>query len=179
MNVLIMDTAREMLVVVLVKGEETFAVTDYTKNGHSTTLLKAVDRLLTENGVSIEDIDYFCANVGPGSFTGIRIGVCTANAFAYVHKKPVLPLTTFMPARVKDETLILDARHGNCYYERADGEMGFAVTETLGEVSEITGVYGASEYRCAVMELINGGREMAQLEPLYLKPSEAECKELK
>ena len=179
MNVLIMDTAREMLVVVLMKGAETFVETDYTKNGHSATLLPAVDRLLSKSGLTIDQIDYFCANVGPGSFTGIRIGVCTANAFAYVHKKPVLPLNTFMLEREGHETLVLDARHGNCYYQKGNGEMGFAVTESLGEVREIAGVYGVSAYERAVTIMLETDIMCEQLEPLYLKASEAECNELK
>ena len=51
--------------------------------------------------------------------------------------------------------------------------------EGLGEVREITGVCGASEYRRAVIDMIEGDMAVNQLEPLYLKASEAECNELK
>ena len=81
MNVLMMDTAREMLVVVLIAGDKTYVRTDDRKNGHSLTLLGTVDQILVDANLTLAEMDYFCANVGPGSFTGIRIGVCTANAF--------------------------------------------------------------------------------------------------
>jgi hypothetical protein len=84
-----------------------------------------------------------------------------------------------MPARQGSETLILDARHGNCYYEKGDGAQGFATQDSLGEIVEISGVYGASDYKRAVLKMIENGMATEQLEPLYLKASEAECNELK
>lgn len=85
---------------------------------HSETLLPAVDALLDAQGLSIADIDLFAADVGPGSFTGVRIGVSTANAMAAARSKPVIGISSLealaygLPGRVCP---LLDARNGNCY----------------------------------------------------------------
>ena len=179
MKALVMDTAGEALVVVLIDGNEVHVATDFAKNGHSMTLLKAVDELTKKAGIALANIDYFAANVGPGSFTGIRIGVCTANAFSYVYNKPVLPLNTFMVHRTGTETLVLDAKHGNGYFEMGDGTQGFAEKAVLGQFVEIAGIPDGSAYKSAVEKMIKNGLATDQLVPLYLKASEAECKELK
>ena len=84
-----------------------------------------------------------------------------------------------MPYRKADETIVLDAKHGNVYYEKGNGQQGFSDRAALGEVVEITGVQGASQYRRAAQQMIDGRMETDQLTPLYLKASEAECKESK
>jgi tRNA threonylcarbamoyl adenosine modification protein YeaZ len=50
---------------------------------HSARLLRAVDFLLKKNGLEIKDVDGFAVAAGPGSFTGIRIGLSTVKAFAF------------------------------------------------------------------------------------------------
>lgn len=61
---------------------------------HSQTLLYAVDSVLKESGLTLQDMDYFCCNIGPGSFTGIRIGITTMRAFAQAVKKEVLSVNS-------------------------------------------------------------------------------------
>jgi len=56
---------------------------------HSERLLASVDFLLKKNGLKIEDMDGFAVAAGPGSFTGIRIGLSTVKAFAFASGKPV------------------------------------------------------------------------------------------
>ena len=57
---------------------------------HSETLVPAVEQILRESGAEIFDMGAFAVDVGPGSFTGVRIGVCFANALAAAAKKPVV-----------------------------------------------------------------------------------------
>jgi len=67
-------------------------VAEYTLNHaltHSQTLLTMVERALADCGWQMSDIDLYAVNVGPGSFTGVRIGVCAANAMAAAEEKPV------------------------------------------------------------------------------------------
>ncbi len=55
---------------------------------HSQTVLPAVDRALEECGLTCREIDVFAAVAGPGSFTGVRIGVCMAKGLAHAAGKP-------------------------------------------------------------------------------------------
>ncbi|MGM9647818.1 MAG: tRNA (adenosine(37)-N6)-threonylcarbamoyltransferase complex dimerization subunit type 1 TsaB [Eubacteriales bacterium] len=59
-----------------------------TGNTHSDTLLPMVEQLLTHAGMSVQEIDLFAVPVGPGSFTGIRIGVSLIKGLAFDSKKP-------------------------------------------------------------------------------------------
>ncbi|MBQ3078538.1 MAG: tRNA (adenosine(37)-N6)-threonylcarbamoyltransferase complex dimerization subunit type 1 TsaB [Clostridia bacterium] len=54
---------------------------------HSETLMPAVERVIESAGLDISDIDIFAAVAGPGSFTGVRIGVCAARAMAHAQNK--------------------------------------------------------------------------------------------
>lgn len=77
-----------------------------------------------------KDIDVFACAVGPGSFTGIRIGVATVKALAYALGKKVLGVTSFdsLAYNVSDgrkKLAVIDARHGNFYAcgYAADGQI--------------------------------------------------------
>jgi len=60
---------------------------------HSERLLPAIERLLQDAGLSLEEMDGLAVVVGPGSFTGIRIGVATAKGFAYALNRKLVGLT--------------------------------------------------------------------------------------
>lgn len=59
-------------------------------NRHSSDLLPAIDRLLSKSSYTIEDITAFCVGLGPGSFTGLRVGITTMRALAISLSKPII-----------------------------------------------------------------------------------------
>ena len=61
---------------------------------HSEKLLPLVDQLLDEVGLKVTDIDAFAISAGPGSFTGLRIGMSAAKLMAQVSKKPLIAVGT-------------------------------------------------------------------------------------
>ncbi len=61
---------------------------------HSVNLLPMLDVMLKETGITYKDIDVFACGVGPGSFTGIRIGAATVKAFGQSLSKKLLPLSS-------------------------------------------------------------------------------------
>lgn len=61
---------------------------------HSVTLLPMAEALLKNNGLTAADIDVFAVSQGPGSFTGIRIGVSTVKGLAWAEDKPVIGVST-------------------------------------------------------------------------------------
>ncbi len=66
----------------------------HDKNTHSINLMPIVDNCLALANVDIDDIDAFAVAVGPGSFTGIRIGVCSVKGFASLKNKPCIEVNT-------------------------------------------------------------------------------------
>lgn len=89
---------------------------------HSERLLPAVDYLLISLGIGVPDIDGFALAVGPGSFTGIRIGMSTLKSFAFVLEKKIAPVSNLTALAVKLEQTqsrllcpILDAKKNEIY----------------------------------------------------------------
>lgn len=66
----------------------------YSEKSHSERLLPFIDLLLSQSGINISEIDYFAASIGPGSFTGLRVGLSTMKAFAFAHQKKVVGVPT-------------------------------------------------------------------------------------
>lgn len=159
-----------------------------------------IEKCLLEAGLELEDIDVFACSVGPGSFTGIRIGVSTAKAFAYALSKKVLGVTSFQSLaynvvdNVKKLTVI-DARHDNFYVCGFDGENKVIVAPCFKTKQEIIDLYKGfliiSDVEIEGVECIKGdiavGFERAvdnnllsakedreSLVPLYVKKSQAE-----
>ncbi len=88
---------------------------------HSETIMPAVDYALTASGLTCEDIDVFAAVAGPGSFTGVRIGVCAAKGFAHGANKPCVAIHALEALAMNYYGFdgiccpILDARRGQVY----------------------------------------------------------------
>lgn len=64
------------------------------KSSHSEKLMTAVESALRQAGIGIDEIDVFCAATGPGSFTGLRIGLSTVKGFAFATGRPVVSVPT-------------------------------------------------------------------------------------
>lgn len=65
-----------------------------TKLTHSQTLIPMINELLTNTNTSLSDIDVLAVNTGPGSFTGVRIGVCAVKGLAMPQNKPCASVST-------------------------------------------------------------------------------------
>jgi len=91
------------------------------RSNHAEILLPLIDRLLDRTGVRLSDVSAFAVAIGPGSFTGLRIGLSTVKGLAYGSEAPVVGISTLaaVAARVNDsEGLIcpfLDARKKEVY----------------------------------------------------------------
>ena len=92
MNVLAVDTATEALGLALRSGEHTRAELVQAGFRHSETLLPHVSRLLADSGLRPEQLDLIVCSLGPGSFTGIRIGLAAAKGLAFVSRPAGAPL---------------------------------------------------------------------------------------
>lgn len=94
---------------------------------HSRRLLTAIERLLNDTGISKDDIAGYAVGLGPGSFTGLRIGMATVKGLAAASGKPLYGVSTLdiLAANIRCEKLIcsvLDARKKEVYaaFYRAD-----------------------------------------------------------
>lgn len=90
MKLLTIDTSTQVSSVALTAGEELLAerLLDREKT-HSAHILSAVAAVLAEGGVPLDELDGFGVAIGPGSFTGVRVGVATVKGFSLATGKPV------------------------------------------------------------------------------------------
>ena len=88
---------------------------------HAERLMPSIEWLLKASGISIKEIDAFGVSVGPGSFTGLRIGLSTAKGFSFATSKPIVPVQTIdafartMPFCSHMICPMLDARKNEVY----------------------------------------------------------------
>lgn len=88
---------------------------------HEETVMPAVESLLKEAGITPKTLTGLVVDVGPGSFTGVRIGVCHANAMAYALGIPVVQVNALEAlafphlGQGKPVCALIDARNGNGY----------------------------------------------------------------
>lgn len=122
MKILALDSSATAASVALLEDE--FIIGEFyihTKRTHSQTLLPMIDALLTNTSVSINEIDLFAVSNGPGSFTGIRIGVAAIKGMAMALKKPCAAVSTLWAMAAmhidKDGMIcaVMDARCNQVY----------------------------------------------------------------
>jgi len=95
MNILAIETTgAEASVAVINDKGEVFMETSDQKMNHLQNLMPMVDILLMKCGMSIDDVDYIAVSEGPGSFTGIRIGVSSARALAQALDRKTISVPT-------------------------------------------------------------------------------------
>ncbi len=118
MKVLIIDTTlKHSYVAAFNENEEAFVYFDQSLSTQS-AIIPACEKLLAGLSIKKNELDGVVANVGPGSFTGIRIGVTFANAIAFALKIPRFALTSFDIMRAlcpKASAYFLDAGHNSVY----------------------------------------------------------------
>ncbi|MBE0427315.1 MAG: tRNA (adenosine(37)-N6)-threonylcarbamoyltransferase complex dimerization subunit type 1 TsaB [Nitrospirae bacterium] len=64
------------------------------KSTHSERLLTEIDHIFQQTALNVSDIDVFAVAIGPGSFTGLRIGLSTVKGFSYATGKPIVSVPT-------------------------------------------------------------------------------------
>lgn len=85
---------------------------------HSEGMFLYIEKALLDNKIEIGDVDCFACVVGPGSFTGIRVGMATIKGFDKALKKGVVSINTFdliLPT-TKDGVILLNSTSSSCYF---------------------------------------------------------------
>lgn len=95
-----------------------------TGRRHARTLVSELRELLSSAGVTSRDVELVAVSVGPGSFTGLRVGVVCAKTFAYATRCRIIDVDTFetiaagSPADVERVLVLADAQRGDLYVGR-------------------------------------------------------------
>jgi tRNA threonylcarbamoyladenosine biosynthesis protein TsaB len=122
------------------------------KSTHSERLMTEIDHALKQAGIKVSDIDVFAVSIGPGSFTGLRIGLSTVKGLSYVSGKPIVTVPTLealawnFPYCRYPVCTMLDARKKEVYsalfkwendgFIRLIEEVPIKVDKLLGRINE-------------------------------------------
>ena len=122
MKILAVDSSSVTASVAITENGKVLAE-NFINNGltHSQTLMPMVEKTINESGISVKDIDLFAITHGPGSFTGVRIGIASVKGMADALNKKCLPISTLeaIAEPLKNEDVIacavMDARCNQVY----------------------------------------------------------------
>ncbi len=184
MIILGIETATRTGSVAIVEEEEIIA--EYTlniKETHTSRLMPAIDHILKDAHLTIHQMDAVAVSLGPGSFTGLRIGVATAKGLCLALRKPLIGIPTldaFAQNICYTSQLIcplLDARRGEVYtalyhyrlpvghheLEKLTGDMVLPLEELLSKINAPTIFVGDvfEGYRSLVEKAIPGKASFA------------------
>jgi len=121
MRVLGIDTTTKVLSIGVYDGIKTFEYNIDLGTKHAILLTPAIKRILDTLKWRVEDIDYLACGVGPGSFTGIRVGLATIEGLAWALNLPLIGLETLdlLASNAKEESgivvPIVDAKRNMVY----------------------------------------------------------------
>ena len=108
--------------------------------GHAQKLLSLIERLLEEGATSWEEIDRLAVGVGPGTFTGLRIGIATAHALAQSTGIPLVAVSTLASLETATRAggpvlAVIDARRGEAFIGGTGVEAQVVGPEQLGAIA--------------------------------------------
>lgn len=171
MNILLLETATQICSVALERnGKLLTEIHSDEPNAHSSRLSVFIEQIFKETGLAMNTLDAVCVSSGPGSYTGLRIGVSSAKGICYALGKPLLAVPTMQNMAAYYFHLhpdynglvcpMIDARRMECYtaiYSR-DG----VVKETTAEVIE-AGIYDNWLNKSTVTFIGDGAEKTRQL----------------
>ena len=125
---------------------------------HAASLLVSLDRLLAEHGRALEQIDRIALSIGPGSFTGLRIGLATALGLAFGTDRLLVPVPTLAALATQASASgpiapILDARRGEVYAGLYRADARELVADSCSSISDFLARLPAGEE----IALLGGG----------------------
>ena len=114
------------------------------KRGHAEALMPLVARVMKESGVSFAALDRVAVTTGPGSFTGLRVGLSAARGIGLAASKPVVGVTTLTAyaAPVVSESgehpviSVIDARHDQVYFQVVSGDGSALIRPCIAPIEE-------------------------------------------
>jgi len=224
MKILGVDTSTLTAGIGIIEGDEILVELKFSiKITYSEILLSCIDQALKNIDLKMDDIDGFAISIGPGSFTGLRIGLSTLKGLCFATKRPLasvpsLDALAYLSLYCQYPVVtMLDAKKNQVYaaiYETKNGELKRQTDYLVMDVEDLVNKIsqkvlfvgpGAKVYKQKLIELLGENayfslgeqslssgatvallglkklisgqvEDIANLEPLYLRKSEAELK---
>jgi tRNA threonylcarbamoyladenosine biosynthesis protein TsaB len=137
LTILALDTTSEFGSVALRRDDQVIAERIlHSPDGFAHVLFQAISELLRTAGIGLEEVDIFAAASGPGSFTGVRVGLAAVKGLAAAEGKRAYGISTLRAlcsfATGENRAAILDARRGEVFAGIYDSTLHAVVPESVG-----------------------------------------------
>lgn len=117
------------------------------KRGHAEALMPLIARVIERSGIAFVALDRIAVTTGPGSFTGLRVGLSAARGIALAANKPVVGLTTLtayaapLVSQSGEHPIIsaIDARHDHVYLQAVSGNGSSLIRPRVASIEEALG----------------------------------------
>ncbi|MFM5802380.1 tRNA (adenosine(37)-N6)-threonylcarbamoyltransferase complex dimerization subunit type 1 TsaB [Aeromonas veronii] len=153
LKILAVDTATEACSAALLVGDKLFSRWEEAPRDHTRKILPMVQAVLEDAGISLSDLDAIAFGRGPGSFTGVRIGISVAQGLAFGAGVPLIGISTLAAMAqgayrldgAEQVLTAIDARMNEVYfgrYELIDGRMQLVGDEVVSDPVALVDVRG-------------------------------------
>lgn len=152
MNILAIDSSKKQAQISLFMGDKKFIHFMEENKSHSEFLLKEIEDFLSDNNLTIQNIDNLSVNVGPGSFTGVRIGISFVKAFSYALKQKCVVVNNFeiidycIENKDKSYYIVLGSNNEDFYYAYINDKKFSYGSINCEKLNEITTKSGEKVY---------------------------------
>ncbi len=177
MLVLAIDTALDACAACVLDTDENRLVAHESlpmKRGHAEALMPLIARVIDTAGIAFSSLDRVAATTGPGSFTGLRVGLSAARGIALAAGKPAVGVTTLMAYaapvvgenRCSPVIAAIDARHDQVYFQVVGGD---GSTLVRPQVAPVETALAASRFGAPHL-VGNAARLLADRWPAHTPP---------
>ena len=156
MKVLVIDTSKKEAMIALLLDKEDYVIKMPETMKHSESLINYIEKALTDKGVDLDDLDAFASIVGPGSFTGIRVGMSVVKAMTFALGKNIIASNMFevVAKTVKNGYFILNSTMTTIYYGKLKNaklvDYGYIKKDEFSEIVGDNKVFALSQEQMAV-----------------------------
>ncbi len=189
---LVIDTATDYIYLsLIIDGYEKQSVYEKGVNNHSVTLIPFLEEMLNRENLTLKNLDEIIVGDGPGSYTGVRIGVTVAKMIGYLNNIKTYKVSSLaLMASHSDNPFVLaviDARRGNAFmglYKNVDKKLIQIKTDCLDNIEKYRNNLSCnyevvSNGKPQIIKIINSDllelvKDIHNLTPNYLQITEAE-----
>ena len=182
MKILAVDTSSKLCSVAILEDTNLIKKIELD-NGltHSETLMPLIQQLLNECSLSLNNIDLLVSDVGPGSFTGIRIGVSSCKAFSDSLNIPCVGISSLevLAYNIQNDSIIcstIDCKNNNCYfalYELNSGNYNVLIEPCAKSVNDVLDLLN-SQYYNKCISFVGDGIPSEKLHSIYDNNADSE-----
>ena len=168
--ILCLETTTNICSVGLFKDSTSFVLKENYDKSHSSVLALFVEQIFQETKFNINELDAIAISVGPGSYTGLRIGIIFVKGIAYSLNIPIIPIDTIDSLNTKitelNYLIAIHAYSDNYYLQEFKDKVKYGVPKfvSIDEIDKNKNIYGYNSKKEKFIEIIKpSAKKIAKL----------------